>query len=320
MNILCLFSILITASSGWPESSYPPLYAIDINGLNGHQIFRRVISKHCLIYENIEQNNLNLVLDFGEWRIIETISYSSSDDFCYITGGKSLFTQQGEIPSSEGWTNTQTNISNVMLSVYALEECTIYTGAYVDADFYYNSILSNGDINSCHENFIKYSDTFLFTTETKDDGESQIYCRFYYLNFLKRGKMTLSSDEKAKILIANPSCDIALNILNISEALSHNSTYLTSLVTNEEGLPWIFIGTGVGTLFTVLLLVVILGYRLGCCEKKKSKADSDNYGRTSIDNNLQYGEEKEYYQYHNDKKQTRVVDDNEIYGYYEYDK
>ena len=319
MKILCLFSTFITASSGWLERSYPPLYAIDFNDLNGLQIFRRVTSKHCIIYEKIEQNNLNLVLDSGEWRIIETISYSSSDDFCYITGGKSLFTQQGEIPSSEGWTNTQKNISNVMLSVYALEECIIYTGAYVDADFLYNT-LSNGDINSCHGNFITYSDPFLFTTQTKDDGRNLIYCRYYYLNFLKRGKMTLNSDENAKILIANPSCDIALNILNISEALSHNSTYLTSLVTNEEGLPWIFIGTGVGTLFIVLMLVVILCYCLGCCEKKKSKADLDNYGRTSIDNNLQYGEEKEYYQYHNDKKQTRIVDDNEIYGYYEYDK
>ena len=37
----------------------------------------------------------------------------------------------------------------------------------------------------------------------------------------------------------------------------------------------------------------------------------------SIDNNLQYGEEKEYYQYRYDKKQTQVVDENELYEDYE---
>ena len=88
----------------------------------------------------------------------------------------------------------------------------------------------------------------------------------------------------------------------------------TTLETNQEGLPWGIIGAGIGSLFIVMLVVVVVCYCCGCCEKKKSKATSDAYHRVSIDSNLQYGED-----YHNEKRQTRVVDKNEMYVKYEQD-
>ena len=111
---------------------------------------------------------------------------------------------------------------NVKLSVYALDECSIYQGAYIDADFYINNILSNGNISSCREISLS-TDTgsLLFTTQTKSDVANQIYCRYHYLNSVKRGKMILSSDENANILISNHNCNNP-QIINISEALLHN--------------------------------------------------------------------------------------------------
>ena len=41
-------------------------------------------------------------------------------------------------------------------------------------------------------------------------------------------------------------------------------------------------------------------------------------GRASIDSNFQYGC-KEYYQYQNTKKQTSVVDENDLYKNYDYE-
>ena len=93
----------------------------------------------------------------------------------------------------------------------------------------------------------------------------------------------------------------------------------TTLETNQEGLPWSIIGAGIGSVLFVILLVVVICYCCGCCEKKKSKPDHGDYRRASIDNNLQYGEEREYYHYHYDKNQTRVVDENEMYVTYEQD-
>ena len=55
------------------------------------------------------------------------------------------------------------------------------------------------------------------------------------------------------------------------------------------------------------------------CGQRKSEAGPGHYGRASIDSNFQYGEGQEYYDYNNDKKQTRVVDENEMYTNYEHE-
>ena len=70
-----------------------------------------------------------------------------------------------------------------------------------------------------------------------------------------------------------------------------------------------------------MLLLVLLWLRCSgsghSCAKKNKSGGAGDYGRASIDSNLQYGEGKEeYYQYQNEKKQTRLVDENEMYGEY----
>ena len=56
------------------------------------------------------------------------------------------------------------------------------------------------------------------------------------------------------------------------------------------------------------------------CVTKKSggKVKPGDNGRASIDSNFQYGC-KEYYQYQNTKKQTSVVDENDLYKNYDYE-
>ena len=56
------------------------------------------------------------------------------------------------------------------------------------------------------------------------------------------------------------------------------------------------------------------------CVTKKSggKVKPGDYGRASIDSNFQYNC-KEYYQYQNTKKQTHVVDENDLYKNYDYE-
>ena len=69
--------------------------------------------------------------------------------------------------------------------------------------------------------------------------------------------------------------------------------------------------------------LVIIGFLLYCkfkiLPKKKEGGEDGNYGKASIDNNFQYGEDEEYYWYHYSKKQTGVVDENEMYKTYDID-
>ena len=266
---------------------------------------------------------MNLVHIRGEWKILSsTKTIGSVNGNCFASRGNILFSQQGERPSSDGWYDHQRDKQNVELGVYALEECVIYQGAYIDANFDHNTILQNGNMSSCYEGLpLTYSRTFfLLTTQTKSNEVNKIYCRYIDPNRLNRGKMTLSIDEKASILITNRNCNNPLNIINISEALVHNNTNLEALDDNKEGLPLaVIIGAGVvGTLLMVLLVVVVICYcyGYGCFDKKKSKNGDGNYGTASIDNNPQYGQKDEYYHYHYEQTQTRVVDDNEMYGIY----
>ena len=91
MNSLCFLSILITASTGLPGSSYPRLYAIDINDMNGLHIFRKLQDRHCPIYRKIEQYDTKLLFSDGEWKIMDKLtSYSGSEGNCLAKGGQLL--------------------------------------------------------------------------------------------------------------------------------------------------------------------------------------------------------------------------------------
>ena len=68
---------------------------------------------------------------------------------------------------------------------------------------------------------------------------------------------------------------------------------------------------GVPLLVLLLVLLVCLGITrcFGCCKKKYGAFPEHYGGRASIDTNPFYGECEEYY------RQTRVADENEMYGY-----
>ena len=79
------------------------------------------------------------------------------------------------------------------------------------------------------------------------------------------------------------------------------------------------IGGGAGAV--VLLVMLFVWWRGSCSHSciRKFGAGQEQYGRFSIDHNFQYGEKQDYYHYHNDKKQTRVIDENEMYENYEHE-
>ena len=67
------------------------------------------------------------------------------------------------------------------------------------------------------------------------------------------------------------------------------------------------------------LYIIIVLISFFCCRTKNNRGKEEGtYGQASIDNNLQYGEDKEYYQYQYDNKQTKIVDANEMYTSFDY--
>ena len=217
--------------------------------------------------------------------------------------------------------------------MYALEECSIYTGAYVDADEFYrykNLPLEEEDMGACLEDAFstdRGSYPLVVTTQTsrsKDESES-VTCHYKFLVHLTGGEIIQSNEERAKIFIGNTNCyKNSLSITkHISEAKSHNEN-LTRFITTEDQETGEFplvvvIGCGAGAGVVLLLVLWCVWWRTGCwcCGQRNSRAGPGHYGRASIDSNFQYIEGKEYYQYHNDKKQTRIVDENEKYEIYE---
>ena len=57
--------------------------------------------------------------------------------------------QEGENPYSQGWYDVSNEISNVTLSLYALEECVTYAGAYVESEFDKETDVPTGNMMSC---------------------------------------------------------------------------------------------------------------------------------------------------------------------------
>ena len=331
---LCFLLVSITISSTAEnlETKYPPVYALDIGDEVSLQlqILRRLTTTNCVIWGPAKNDpNLPLYLRFdaSQWRVSQSIgSISPKDRACYVSGENLLFHQVGENPYSEGWYDDRNNISNVKLRLYALEECFTYIGAYVNAKYMYSANIRNGDIASCLRHFPTDPQILTLITasttseKTVSSGGSiqesrNLDCRYTQLETLEGGTLELISDENAMILMGDRRCDISSStIIDISRAFAHNETLKTS---GEEFPLEVAIGAGTGAVAVLLVVLLWIGCSGSCVMKNKSEGPGD-YGRASVDNNLQYGEGKEYYQYQNsDKKQTRVVDENEMYGEYE---
>ena len=320
------------------------LYAIDIKDGNGLQIYKRPASiESCLIYKTIGTDRsiklpLYLFYTSGQWKIFQNLdgwTVGSNESNCVPNNGNILLYQrEGEKPQSEGWYNHSSNIPNQVLSVYPLEECTTYKGVYVDAyEFRQNLVLSNGNMDTCREIAFSYRDwensQLIVTTrsqsQTENNIENKTLCKYNSIDYLVKGEVVLSSDdEQAQIYIGNRNCFNAIRdgspptTIDIREAKSHNANFTRILTAKDAEFPYeAVIGGGVGSLVLLVLVCVCWHVGCGCCGQRKSRTDPGHYGRASIDSNFQYGEEKEYYQYQYDKKQTRVVDENEMYAIYD---
>ena len=58
-------------------------------------------------------------------------------------------------------------MTDVVLSVYALEECSTYKGIYVDAIFRQNRVLAKGDMDFCLESAYSTYSYSKFIVSTK---------------------------------------------------------------------------------------------------------------------------------------------------------
>ena len=108
------------------------LYAIDIKDGNGLQIYKRPASlESCLIYQTISTDRriklpLYLFYTSGQWKIFQNLNgwtVGSNENNCVPDSGNILlYQQEGEKPQSEGWYDHIRNMTDQVLSVYALED------------------------------------------------------------------------------------------------------------------------------------------------------------------------------------------------------
>ena len=326
-NFLVSVLILINISSTAQNRTYPPVYGLDFKDGSDIQILKRLMTTDCVIWRSTLSNkSIYLIYYASQWRIRKNIgSISPEGKPCHFEGGNLLFHQAGEEPYSEGWYDMENKRANVSLSLYALEECVTYTGAYVDSGFSQTSTVR--DVTSCSSNifFTNHQSLYLITTRPQNISSrilnhgdelqmpnNKLLCSYNQLQFYKRGTLVLSDNENAMILIKSNSCNNATSI-DISEALKHHESYSTSSYENE-GEFQLEVVIGAVTCGVVVVFLVLLS--LWCSRRFCSKKKSIQPGHYDIDNNPQYGQEEEYYHYHHDKKQTQVVDENEVYEEY----
>ena len=138
-------------------TKYPPVFALDIGDEYDLQILQRVTTTDCIIWKTERRNKKPLYIKFssGQWEIIENIGrISRKGRNCSTSAGNLLFHQIGENPSSEGWYDDTNKIPNVTLTLYALQECLTYTGAFVESEFATTSL--NKKQKSCKNQEVCY--------------------------------------------------------------------------------------------------------------------------------------------------------------------
>ena len=320
----------------------PFLYGINIEDGSGLRLYERVPGT-CLLYQGIERSDnlpLSLMFTSGQWRIYEKLKLSwtaTGEKDCVANDGGILFHQQeGDQPHSEGWYDHRKNESDVILSVYAFEDCTTYSGANINFQNTWQDVIlfknGNGNMDSCLEKAFSYDWRHHIIVTTKPQTRNTV-CNFGQIGSITSVTVTKSDDEEAQFWIGYNNChtnqiigDEPANTLHISEARLHNAKFNRLETTENQGtgglphgLAAVIGAVGGGAVVLLVLLCVWWKAGWGCCCKEKSVAGPGHYGRASIDSNFQYGEGQEYYHYQKDKNQTRVVDENEMYTNYEHE-
>ena len=316
------------------------LYGIDTKDDCGIRIYKRdQSSSTCLLYKSINTRRGNLkplylLFSSGHWKILKSkggIIVTKTD--CVANVRDILYQQEGETLYSEGWYNPEKNESDIILSVYAFEECTTFKGAYVNSqNLRGGMILQNGNMDSCLENAFSadWHESISIIVTTKSESMNTV-CQFDYIT-INSGTIWISNDdEQAQFYVGSKNCytnqilgdSPGITTMHISEAKLHNEN-LNRLETPENqnagGFPISAVIGGLGGGAMVVLVLLCVWWRTGfrCCGQRKSGAGKGHYGRASIDSNFQYGD-GEYYHYQKANQQTRVVDENELYANYDHE-
>ena len=344
-------------------SSDPILYAVDIGDVDGLILLKKV-SSTCPYYKSLRTNQSALLLrsSSGQWEITKGARYftfSGNSGCSQAINGTQLFIHEGEDMSIGSWVNVQKNTVANYFSVYALEDCTTYEGAIIDADFYNGELITDSYLSEDYSLCQKKANATgrlqepedplnvnIFTTLTtvKDDfvikdgfnipkQKTEIWCKFKSVEWLTRAVLKLDqSNKNASVTVRGNTCiggitGLSAKIVNINEALvptrqvdntEANTDALEEYVKSSSNLPWLWIAIVAGAAVVILIALGFISYAIFKFFQKKrgGKGKGEgNYGKASIDSNFQYGEDKEYYNYQYDKKQTRVVDNNDMYNY-----
>ena len=129
-------------------SSDPILYAVDVGDGTGLILLKKM-SSTCQYYKSIrDSDTLLLRFSYGKWEITQGATYQVTNYVCSQTIGTGtlLFTHEGEDMSNGSWFNVQKNTFATNFSVYALEDCTTYKGAFIDADFNNGQLITDSSL------------------------------------------------------------------------------------------------------------------------------------------------------------------------------
>ena len=328
-------------------STDPIFYAVDLGDPNGLILLKK-ISPKCPYYKSLgskdipEEDIIYMRYFSDQWEIIRGPEYRNSQNGCWLARGtgENLFTHEGEDLGNGTWFKVLNNNYVSNFSVYALEDCTTYAGAFISGDFgERKKTMTSRDPSDCpteanNSGQDVQAGVNIFTTMTKFGKylTGKIVCKFEEIQEIGNLPMAYlrinKTDENARVIIPGRfyPCSRSAKIVNIDEARIPSAPAEYSGSDNEllgdsenSSIPWIWIYVGSGAVGVMILgLAFCCIYK--CLTKKERKGGKleGNYGRASIDSNLQYGVDKEYYQYQYDKKQTRVVDANEMYTSYDY--
>ena len=221
-----LFILITTFACGKLEGTNPPLVALDINDENGLQIFK----KHptCDTYKKIGRGErLYLMPSNSAWTIFKNLDEITYE--CNPVGGTILFQHKGgQKLKSEKWYDFDQE-TYVTLSLYALDECTIYKGAYVVDDYDRNPSISglSENLKSCisKKKYDPFDRIHVFSTRSHA-ASNQLSCNVhisydFFSKYSSFTKVILTDDENARVVLAkdkNCITDPPQTIMDISEA------------------------------------------------------------------------------------------------------
>ena len=122
----------------------PILYAVNVGDGTGLVLLRKLLPT-CQYYISVRKTDpILLRFQSGQWEILQGAELDISNG-CSQRSGTLLFTHEGEDMSNGSWINVQPDKFDGNFSIYALDDCTIYKGAFIDGNFESNKVIMRED-------------------------------------------------------------------------------------------------------------------------------------------------------------------------------